>query len=102
MSNRDTSRYNGLQVTITARNFHGLSLVSGYTWSRAFSFADANNGGFGVDAYNHQLDWGPSTQDLRHHFTFSPTYNIPGNRGRWDCWKGGSSMPTSNIRRAGH
>ncbi len=81
MSNRDTSRYNGLQVTVTARNFHGLFLVSGYTWSHAFSFADANNGGFGVDAYNHQLDWGPSTQDLRHHFTLSPTYNIPGRKG---------------------
>ena len=45
MGNDDTSRYNGLQVTVTARNFHGLYLVSGYTWSHSFSFADANNGG---------------------------------------------------------
>jgi hypothetical protein len=79
--NYDTSSYNGLQVTLTARNYHGLFLVSGYTWSHALSYADANNGGFGVDAYNHALDFGNSTQDIRHRFTASPSYSLPGMKG---------------------
>ena len=33
--NLDASNYNGLQVALTARNFHGLTLTTGYTYSHA-------------------------------------------------------------------
>src|SRR3984957_19499121 len=33
--NLDSSNYNGLQVALTARNYHGLTLTTGYTYSHA-------------------------------------------------------------------
>ncbi len=33
MGNVYRSNYNGLQVTLNARNYHGLSMVAGYTYS---------------------------------------------------------------------
>ncbi len=35
MGNIYRSNYNGLQVTLNARNYHGLSMVAGYTYSHA-------------------------------------------------------------------
>jgi hypothetical protein len=35
MGNVYRSNYNGLQVTLNARNYHGLSMVAGYTYSHA-------------------------------------------------------------------
>ncbi len=34
--NLDSSNYNGLQTVLTARNYHGLTLTVGYTYSHAF------------------------------------------------------------------
>jgi hypothetical protein len=36
------SNYNGLQVTLNARNYHGLSMVAGYTYSHALDDVGAN------------------------------------------------------------
>ncbi len=88
--NGDTSNYDGLQTSLTMRNFHGLSAVAGYTWSHAFSIADNNNGGFGTDAYNLNVDYGNAGSDLRHRFSLAPTYSIPGRQGfhgLLDGWK---------------
>jgi hypothetical protein len=79
--NGDTSNYDGLQATLTVRNYHGLSMVSGYTWAHALSVADNNNGGFGTDAYIQSLDYGAAGSDLRHRFSLAPTYQIPGHAG---------------------
>src|SRR6266436_2628540 len=42
MGNVYKSNYNGLQATLTARNYHGLSMVAGYTFSHALDDLDAN------------------------------------------------------------
>ncbi len=34
-SNFYGSKYNGLQTTLTARNYHGLEFVAGYTYAHA-------------------------------------------------------------------
>ena len=90
LRNGDVSNYNGLQVSVTARNFHGLSLLSGYTWSKALGIANNNNDSFQMDAYNNSLDYGRTNNDVRHHFTLGPTYRLPGKQGAWgllDAWK---------------
>ena len=42
MGNVYRSNYNGLQVTLNARNYHGLSMVAGYTYSHALDDVGAN------------------------------------------------------------
>ena len=42
MGNVYKSNYNGLQITLNARNYHGLSMVAGYTYSHALDDVGAN------------------------------------------------------------
>jgi outer membrane receptor protein involved in Fe transport len=79
MSNQDESNYNALQVSATARTFHGLSFVAGYTYSHAVD--DASNDTFAPQAQDSThpgLEYGNSDYDIRHRFTFSMNYALPG------------------------
>ena len=42
MGNIYRSNYNGLQTTLTSRNYHGLTMVAGYTYSHALDQVGAN------------------------------------------------------------
>ncbi len=86
MGNVYRSNYNGLQVTLNARNFHGLSMVAGYTYSHALDDVGANwDFGYGAglpqDSYNVAKEYANSDFDIRHRFTLSLTYAIPGRTG---------------------
>ena len=86
MGNVYKSNYNGLQVTLNARNYHGLSMVAGYTYSHASDDVGANwDFGYGAglpqDSYNVGAEYGNSDFDIRHRFTLSLTYAIPGRTG---------------------
>jgi hypothetical protein len=72
------------------RNFHGVSLVSGYTWSHGLETSANNNDGLGIDTYRRELNYGEAGQDLRHKFSLSPSYSIPsvsGYHGLLEGWK---------------
>jgi len=86
MGNVYRSNYNGLQATLTARNYHGLSAVAGYTFSHALDDVGANwHFGYGVglpqDSYNLGREYAGSDFDVRHRLTLSLTYAIPGKKG---------------------
>jgi hypothetical protein len=86
MGNVYRSNYNGLQVTLNSRNFHGLSMVAGYTFSHSLDDVGANwdfgyGSGLPQDAHNPGAEYGNSDFDARHRFTFSATYAIPGKKG---------------------
>jgi hypothetical protein len=90
LGNAHVSNYNGLQMSLTARNFHGLSVVSGYTWSKSLDIASGNGSGVGTDSYLVSLDYGRAGSDVRHRLTFAPTYTFPsvmGYGGLLDGWK---------------
>ena len=80
--NGGSSNYDALQVTASQRIAHGLSFIAGYTYSHALD--EQSSGGQSLlqptDANNLRLNYGASTSDLRHRFTFAPTYLIPGRR----------------------
>jgi hypothetical protein len=80
LGNNDHSNYDALQVTVNERVSHGLSFLAGYTWAHALDMLSTDAGSFTVptDDYNLGLDYGNSSNDIRHRFTFSPTYAIPG------------------------
>ena len=86
MGNVYISNYNGLQVTLNARNYHGLSAVVGYTYSHALDDVGANwdfgyGSGLPVDSRNLSREYGNSDFDIRHRLTASLTYVIPGRKG---------------------
>jgi hypothetical protein len=76
------SNYNALQVTVDQRAFHGLSYLVAYTYGRALdSWSVLGQGTMTpADPTNNHLLYGPSDQDIRHRFRFSPTWLIPGKK----------------------
>src|ERR1700723_423561 len=83
MSNIYRSNYNGLQVTLTSRNYHGLTATAGYTYAHALDDVGANwdfGAGLGLpqDATHPGREYASSDFDIRHRFTLSFTYSIPG------------------------
>lgn len=86
MGNFYRSNYNGLQATLTTRNYHGLSLVAGYTYSHALDDVSANwdfGAGYGLpqNSNNVGAEYANSDFDVRHRLTLSLTYAIPGKPG---------------------
>jgi hypothetical protein len=78
LSNFYGSTYHGLQTTLTARNFHGLDFVAGYTYSHALDDLSSNWVAFlPMDSARPLLEHGSSDEDIRHRFTFSITYTFP-------------------------
>jgi hypothetical protein len=93
MGNVYKSNYNGLQATLNARNYHGLSMVVGYTYSHALDDVSANwdfgyGSGLPQNAHNPAADYGNSDFDIRQRFTASLTYAIPGRSGYAQAFEG--------------
>ncbi len=74
------SNYDGLQVTLDSRNYHGLSFLTAYTFSHALD--DWTKSSQATSALANPADpqyqYGNSDMDVRHRLRFSPTYAIPG------------------------
>jgi Carboxypeptidase regulatory-like domain/TonB dependent receptor len=88
-SNLYRSNYNGLQSTLTARNFHGLDFVAGYTYSHALDNMSYNwNQYLPQNSLAPNADYGASDFDIRHRFTLSVTYTIPGKKTRGQLLEG--------------
>jgi hypothetical protein len=86
MGNVYRSNYDGLQVTFNARNYHGLSMVAGYTYSHALDDVGANwdfgyGSGLPQNAHNVAAEYANSDFDIRQRLTISFTYAIPGRKG---------------------
>jgi hypothetical protein len=90
LSNLYNSNYNAMQVTLTQRPAHGLSFTIGYTYSHALDFASSNWSGAGVidNGLNPKAYYGNSDFDLRHRFTASITYAVPGIKGYAQMFEG--------------
>ncbi len=93
MGNVYRSNYDGLQVTLNARNYHGLSMVAGYTWSHALDDVGANwdfgyGSGLPQNSYNLGQEYSNSDFDIRHRFTLSLTYAVPGRKGAAQMMEG--------------
>jgi Carboxypeptidase regulatory-like domain/TonB dependent receptor len=93
MGNVYRSNYNGLQVTLNSRNFHGLSMVAGYTYSHALDDVGANwdfgyGSGLPQNAYNPNGEYANSDFDVRHRLTLSLSYAIPGKKGYGQALEG--------------
>jgi hypothetical protein len=86
MGNFYRSNYNGLQATLNSRNYHGLSMVMGYTYSHVLDDVGANwdfGAGYGLpqDSTNVSKEYANSDFNIGQRFTLSLTYAIPGKKG---------------------
>ncbi len=82
MTNHVRSNYNSMQATLTKRMSHGVSFIAGYTYGHGTDDGSLNR--FGLipqDANNLRPEYGNGDFDIRHRFTFTGTYNIPGIKG---------------------
>ena len=82
MSNQYGANYNGLQATLTQRLSHGVSFLLGYTYEHALDYSSTNQNQFlPQDSNNPQKEYASSDYDIRHRFTLSLTYALPGKKG---------------------
>jgi carboxypeptidase family protein/TonB-dependent receptor-like protein len=89
LSNYYGSTYNGLQATMTARNFHGLDFVAGYTYSHALDDLSSNWVAFlPMDSTRPFLEHASGDEDIRHRFTLSITYTLPEKKMRSQLLQG--------------
>ena len=81
LSNLYRSNYNGLQATLQQRASHGLSFLASYTYSHSLDNDSYNIGQFlPQDSGNPAAEYASSDFDIKHRFTFSLTYAIPGKK----------------------
>ena len=81
------SNYDGLQMSLTGRNYHGLSFTAAYSFSHALG--DASDQGTSanfpvpLNSYGNirQQLYANTDFDIRHRFTLSLDYAIPGRKG---------------------
>ena len=107
MANVYRSNYNGLQATLNSRNFHGLSMVAGYTYSHALDNVGANwdfgyGSGLPQNAYNPGAEYANSDFDVRHRLTLSLTYAIPGKKGYAQALEGWELNSIVNLQSPQH
>lgn len=90
-SNSNLSRYESLQTTLTQRLSHGLSFTAGYTYSHGLDDSSDNQQILHIPISGNQAElYASSDFDIRHRFTLSTTYNIPGRKSRGQILEGWS------------
>ncbi len=74
------SNYNGLQVTLISRPWHGLNFVEGYTLSHALDDWTKSSQATSAlaDPANENYQYGRGDMNVTHRMRFSGTYTIPG------------------------
>ena len=102
ISNQDFSNYNGLQVTLTQRPWHGFSYLLGYTWAHALDEASGDWNGTILPAnlYNVRQDYASSLDDVRHRMTLSASYAIPQKKSFAHLLEGWKLNGVANIQSA--
>jgi hypothetical protein len=91
--------YNALQIIAKKQFAHGLSFAVNYAWAKVLD--TQTGGGWGgsgsserhsgnyQNAYNMNANYGPASNDIRHTFNGSVTYNLPFGNGKQFLNQGG-------------
>jgi hypothetical protein len=76
------SNYNSLQTTLTKRLSHGLNFTAGYTYGHGLDNGSLNRFGYlPQNSNNTNAEYASSDFDIRHRFTLTAGYAIPGKKG---------------------
>jgi hypothetical protein len=100
-SNGAYSNYNSLQATLTKRMSHGLSFLAGYTYGHGLDNGSLNRfGTLPQDSLNPAAEYASSDFDIRHRFTLTASYEIPGPKGFGQLLNGWKLNSILNIQTA--
>ena len=100
-TNKSYSNYNSLQVTLTKRMSQGLSFTGGYTYAHGLDNGSLNRfGGLPQDSTQPGLEYASSDFDIRHRFTLTTTYNLPGKKGYGQMLEGWQINSIVNLETA--
>ena len=100
-TNRSYSNYNSMQVTLTKRMSQGLSFTAGYTYAHGLDNGSLNGfGGLPQDSTRPNLEYANSDFDIRHRFTLTTTYNLPGKGGFGQLLEGWQINSIVNLETA--
>ncbi len=92
------SNYDGLQVIATQRLRHGLSFIATYAYSHSLDSGSSDLTPLvPQNSLNPHAEYGNSTYDLRHRFTFGPSYEIPGKPGYAQMLQGWQVTSTLKV-----
>jgi hypothetical protein len=72
--------YNALFATFRARDYHGATVISNFTWSRALGTSPQSQSSSGVtvsDPFNLHAGYGPDGFDIRFTFNVAMSYTTP-------------------------
>ena len=87
--NDGRSNYNSLQSTLTKRVSHGLSFTAGYTYGHGLDNGSLSRfGNLPQNSLNPGAEYSSSDFDVRHRFTLTAGYSIPGKNGYGQILKG--------------
>ncbi len=100
-TNKSHSRYDSIQVSVNKRMSHGLSFNAGYTYAHGLDNGSLNRfGGLPQNSNNTQAEYASSDFDIRHRFTLTATYNIPGIKGFAQMLEGWQINSIVNVQTA--
>jgi hypothetical protein len=88
LENGYTSSYNGLQVTVTQRVWHGLNFLAGYTWAHSIDDGSYNRAVQPQNSLAPNLERASSDFDIRNRFTLALTYALPSKKMKWQILEG--------------
>jgi outer membrane receptor protein involved in Fe transport len=88
------SNYNALQTSFRVNNWHGITSIANFVWSRSMDNSSDGedfepNAAQPNDSNNPQLEYGPSNFDIRHRFSWNFAYEFPHRGGSWQRLKNG-------------
>jgi len=96
--NDGRSNYNSLQTTLTKRLSHGLNFTAGYTYGHGLDNGSLSRfGNLPQNSLNPAAEYDSSDYDVRHRFTLTASYEIPGKNGYGQLLKGWKLNSTLNL-----
>jgi len=96
--NDGRSNYNSLQTTLTKRLSYGLNFTAGYTYGHGLDNGSLSRfGNLPQNSLNPGAEYASSDYDVRHRFTFTASYEIPGKNGYAQLLKGWKLNTTMNL-----
>jgi hypothetical protein len=102
VQNVNFSNYNGLQVALTQRSSHGLNYTVGYTYAHALDESSSGErAGPTNTPFNFRHDYASSDFDVRHRFTGTLTYALPGKKGFGQLLEGWKMTSIVSVSGAG-
>jgi hypothetical protein len=99
--NFSRSNYNSLQATLTQRASHGLDFTAGYTYGHGLDNGSLNfQGNVPQNSFNPNAEYASSDFDIRHRFTLTASYAIPGKKGFGQLLEGWKINTIVNLQSA--